>query len=126
MKQKYYRKNAWAVCTIMLKQAFNATQKDNESDVKIYGSNTSEHFLNWWLGKDYVSSQSIISAKSGKGVIGYTVRFDIPVSLIVCIVLCYLRIILMAGSTCGIYAHIFSKRNSGRLQKQHHLKRGLS
>lgn len=76
-------------CTIMLKQAFNATQKDNESDVKIYGSNTSEHFLNWWLGKDYVSSQSIISAKSGKGVIGYTVRFDIPVSLIVCIVLYY-------------------------------------
>lgn len=76
-------------CTIMLKQAFNATQKDNESDVKIYGSNTSEHFLNWWLGKDYVSSQNRISAKSGKGIIGYTVRFDIPVSLIVCIVLYY-------------------------------------
>lgn len=76
-------------CTLMLKQAFNATQKENESDVKIYGSNSSGYFLNWWLGKDYVSSQNIISAKSGKGVIGYTIRFDIPASLIVCIVLCY-------------------------------------
>lgn len=76
-------------CTIMLKQAFNATEEKDESDVKIYGSNFSGHFLNWWLGKDYASSQTILSAKSGKGVIGYTMRFDLPVCLIVCAVLCY-------------------------------------
>lgn len=79
-------------CTVMLKQAFNATEKKDESDVKIYGSNFSGHFLNWWLGKDYASSQTILSAKSGKGVIGYTVRFDIPVALIVCAVLCYCKL----------------------------------
>ena len=76
-------------CTIMLKQAFNATEEKDESDVKIYGSNFSGHFLNWWLGKDYATSQTILSAKSGKGVIGYTMRFDFPVCLIVSAVLCY-------------------------------------
>lgn len=99
--------------------------KDNESDVKIYGSNTSEHFLNWWLGKDYVSSQSIISAKSGKGVIGYTVRFDIPVSLIVCIVLCYYELYSWLAVPV-VYMLISLVKEFYRLQKQHHLKRGLS
>lgn len=64
-------------CTIMLKQALNATDEKLGADVKIYGSNYGENFLNWWLGKDYTSSEEIISARSGYGLLGYVLRFDL-------------------------------------------------
>lgn len=68
-------------CSIMLKQALFATDKKNECDVRIYGSNSAGSFLNWWLGKDYATSQPIASAQSGNGVLGYSLRFDIPLVL---------------------------------------------
>ena len=76
-------------CTIMLKQALNVTEKGNgDCDVKIYGSNSEEHFLCWWLGDGYASSSEIVSAKSGNGLLGYTMRYDLLISLSVVIVLC--------------------------------------
>ena len=76
-------------CTLNLKQAFNATDKKDESDVKIYGSNSFSHFLNWWLGKEYASSHEILSAHSGYGVLGYTIRTDIVVTIVAMAVLAY-------------------------------------
>lgn len=78
-------------CTIMVRQALNATDEKKGADVKIYGSSHDGNFLNWWLGKDYTSSPTVISARSGYGLFGYTIRFDILISLAVAIVLCYYR-----------------------------------
>lgn len=69
-------------CTIMLKQALNATDEKLGADVKIYGSNYGENFLNSWLGKDYTSSEEIISARSGYGLLGYVLRFDLLLVLL--------------------------------------------
>ncbi|MDE7026231.1 MAG: PH domain-containing protein, partial [Paramuribaculum sp.] len=74
-------------CTLMLKQALNATVDKGDSEVKIYGSNTSEHFLQWWLGEDYASSPTMASAKSGNGLLFHTIKFDLLISLVSTIVL---------------------------------------
>lgn len=76
-------------CTIMVRQALNATDEKKGADVKIYGSSYDGNFLSWWLGKDYTSSPTVISASSGYGLLGYTMRFDILISLAVAIVLCH-------------------------------------
>lgn len=76
-------------CTIMVRQALNATDEKKGADVKIYGSSYDGNFLSWWLGKDYTSSLTVISARSGYGLLGYTIRFDILISLAVAIVLCH-------------------------------------
>lgn len=76
-------------CTIMVRQALNATDEKKGADVKIYGSSHDGNFLSWWLGKDYTSSPTVISARSGYGLLGYTIRFDILISLAVAIVLCH-------------------------------------
>lgn len=76
-------------CTIMVRQALNATDEKKGADVKIYGSSHDGNFLSWWLGKDYTSSPTVISARSGYGLLGYTLRFDILISLAVAIVLCH-------------------------------------
>ena len=76
-------------CTIMVRQALNATDEKKGADVKIYGSSHDGNFLSWWLGKDYTSSPTVISASSGYGLLGYTIRFDILISLAVAIVLCH-------------------------------------
>lgn len=76
-------------CTIMVRQALNATDEKKGADVKIYGSSHDGNFLSWWLGKDYTSSLTVISARSGYGLLGYTIRFDILISLAVAIVLCH-------------------------------------
>lgn len=81
--------NLLGCCTIMVRQALNATNEKKGADVKIYGSSHDGNFLNWWLGKDYSSSPTVISARSGYGLLGYTIRFDILISLAVAIVLCY-------------------------------------
>lgn len=81
--------NLLGCCTIMVRQALNATDEKKGADVKIYGSSHDGNFLNWWLGKDYSSSPTVISARSGYGLLGYTIRFDILISLAVAIVLCY-------------------------------------
>lgn len=120
-------------CTLNLKQAFNATDKKDESDVKIYGSNSSGKFLDWWLGKDFASSEEIITAHSGKGVLGYTIRTDIVLTLVAILALCYFKqyiwltvpilymmISLMKG-VCAVYRSAITLKddyliiNNGRL-----------
>lgn len=74
-------------CTINLKQAFNATDKKNESDVKIYGSDSANDFLDWWLGKAHSASEEIISAHSGNGLLGFAIKWDIVITATAFIVL---------------------------------------
>ena len=76
-------------CTIMVRQALNATDEKRGADVKIYGSSHDRDFLNWWLGKDYISSPTVISARSGYGLFAYAIRFDILISFSAIITLCY-------------------------------------
>lgn len=83
----------WMKCsTINLKQAFNATDEKNESDVRIYGSNSANRFLDWWLGKDYAASKDVITAHSGKGVLGYTIKQDLMITLVTIAALIYLEL----------------------------------
>lgn len=105
----------WLGCnTLVLKQAFNATGKDNENNVKIYGSNVSCYFLDWWLGKDYASSAEVLLAQSGRGVAGYAVKNELLLVLAASAALCYLEwyewlvvsvvllLVLLAKGVCAI------------------------
>ncbi len=95
----------WLACsTVMLKQALNATDRNRGADVRIYGSDSATTFLDWWLGKDYASSQPIVSAQSGYGL------FSI------------LRLALAPGR---LYADIPDKRDFCRTSEFYHFKRGL-
>lgn len=76
-------------CSIIIKQAFNATDKKNGTEIKIYGSSHDGDLLNWWLGKDYTSSSTILSAQSGYGFLGYTIMLDVMIVFSIAIVLCY-------------------------------------
>lgn len=79
----------WLRCaTIGLRQALNATDEKNGRDVRIYGSDHASKFLDWWLGTDDNARQPIISARPGYGLLAYTIRFDLPVSLAAIVVLC--------------------------------------
>lgn len=85
----------WLHCgTISLRQALNATDEKNGRVVKIYGSDHAGKFLDWWLGTDENARQPVISARPGYGLLAYTIRFDLPVSLAAAAVLC----------VCGLYA----------------------
>lgn len=85
----------WLRCaTISLRQALNATDEKNGREVKIYGSGHAGKLLDWWLGTDENARQPVISARPGYGLLAYTIRFDLPVSLAAVAVLW----------VCGLYA----------------------
>ena len=72
----------WLRCaTIGLRQALNATDEKNGRVVKIYGSDHAGKLLDWWVGTDENARQPVISARPGYGLLAYTIRFDLPVSL---------------------------------------------
>lgn len=110
-------------CTLNLKQAFNATNKKDESDVKIYGSNSSKRFLDWWLGKDFALSKEIISAHSGKGLFGFTIKNDFLISIAALIVLGHFELYIwmtipilymlvsLAKGMCAVYHGSISLRD---------------
>lgn len=76
-------------CTVLLKQALFATDKEKGGNVNIYGCDHEEHFLRWWLGKDYSSSPDIISARSGYGLLGHSIKYELLIFFSVSLVLCY-------------------------------------
>lgn len=79
----------WLHCgTISLRQALNATDEQNGRDARIYGSDHASEFLDWWLGTDDNARQPVISARPGYGLLAYTIRFDLLVSLAAIVVLC--------------------------------------
>ena len=57
--------------TIILRQAYNATDEKRFNKIRIYGSSLGGQILGWWLNGgdsgDVVEDRHILSAKSGKG-----------------------------------------------------------
>lgn len=54
--------------TISLHQAVNATDKDKESDIRIYGTDLGSEMLAWWLGDNREKSDTpLLAAASGIG-----------------------------------------------------------
>lgn len=55
-------------CTLWLRQALNASAEKEEDNLRIYGADNSDFFLQWWLGQDYKNSMEMSSAVSGPAV----------------------------------------------------------
>lgn len=81
IKRNYFEKR-FGLSTIALKQALNSSADKDEDNLKIYGRNRSNFFLEWWLGKDYRAEEDIATAKSGKGVITRSLLPDLLISAI--------------------------------------------
>lgn len=58
----------FALATLMLQQAVNASAKNEDDKLKLYGADQSDFFLRWWLGENYSEADVLASAKSGRGV----------------------------------------------------------
>lgn len=70
--KRNFLERKFGLCTLMLKQALFATAQKEEDNMKLYGADSSEFFLKWWLGEDYSKSVDIITARSGRGVLIHT------------------------------------------------------
>lgn len=75
--------------TVILRQAFNATDEKKGADVKIYGSNLSEAFLCWWLNKDYQTSPAYTTSRSGWGVFSRSAVLHAWLSAVATVLLIY-------------------------------------
>lgn len=74
-------------CTVMLKQALNATADKEEDKLRIYGADSAKPFIRWWLGADYAQERTFATAKSGTGVLLRTSLPRIILSVIAATVL---------------------------------------
>ena len=110
IKRNYLEKH-FGLCTLALKQALNTSAQNEEDNLKIYGKDTSDFFLGWWLGHDYGLEADISSAKSGKGVVTYSLFPDLLISSVATALLLYFElygwiivpaIYLLAGIPKGI------------------------
>lgn len=88
VKQNFLEKR-FKLCTLMLKQALNASAMKEDDKLKLYGADSSEFYLEWWLGKNYKDSADIITAKSGKGVIMHSAFPWIVITSVITGILCY-------------------------------------
>lgn len=91
VKRNFLEKK-FGLCTLMLKQAFNATANKKDDNLRLYGKDSSAFFLTWWLGDDSTSSPIIEKAGSGKSVIIHTMIPDLIISLAASIVLWHLHL----------------------------------
>ena len=95
--------------TIRMIQAENATDEQKGTDVRIYGTDRSGTFLDWWLGKDYASSGTVLSAQSGYGMTVHVMRFDIPVILAAAAVLAYFGLYVWLAAPAAYLAFSLAK-----------------
>lgn len=75
----------------MLKQALFASALKEDDKLKLYGADSSDLYLKWWLGKDYMGATEIITAKSGKGVMMHSIIPWLVISSVTTGILCYYR-----------------------------------
>ncbi|MDE5997443.1 MAG: PH domain-containing protein, partial [Muribaculaceae bacterium] len=87
IKQNFLEKR-FKLSTLMLKQALNASVMKEDDKLKLYGADSSEFYLEWWLGKDYKTTAEIITAKSGRGAMVYAVIPWVSISLVIAALLC--------------------------------------
>lgn len=79
IKRNYFERR-FGLCTLALKQALNTGELKDEDNLKIYGRDSSDFFLSWWLGKDYGNEADEVTAKSGKGVFTHSLLPDLLLS----------------------------------------------
>lgn len=72
-------------CTLVLKQALNATAQKEEDNLKLYGSDSSSFFLKWWLGEGYANDKGLLSARSGKGLFFRVIFLRILLTIVISI-----------------------------------------
>lgn len=87
VKRNFFEKR-FGLGTLMLRQAFNATKDKEEDNLKLYGKDSSEFFLRWWLGEDYLSEQVIMTSKSGRGVLFHILVPASFVTILATLILC--------------------------------------
>lgn len=73
----------------MLRQALNASVMKEDDKLKLYGADSSNFYLDWWLGRDYKTTAEIITAKSGRGAMVYAIIPWVSISLVFAALLCY-------------------------------------
>ncbi|MDE7125546.1 MAG: PH domain-containing protein, partial [Muribaculaceae bacterium] len=116
VKRNYFEKR-FSLCTLALKQALNSSAQKDEDNLKIYGHDCSDFFLDWWLGQDYGSEADITTAKSGKGAVSHSLLPDILLSSVVAAILWHFGlygwiIIPAIYLTAGIPKGILTMRHS--------------
>ncbi|MDE5808512.1 MAG: PH domain-containing protein [Muribaculaceae bacterium] len=80
--------------TVTLCQALNASVAKEDDKIKLYGSDSSKFFLDWWIGKGYAEEPSLLSAQSGKGVFFRSIIIPFLLSAGISAALCYFNLYL--------------------------------
>ncbi len=86
IKRNFLEKK-FGFCTLMLRQARNVSAEKEDDNFRLYGSDSSNFFLKWWLGEDYDKLPDILSAKSGKGLLYRFVAIRLLVVVAVSVVI---------------------------------------
>lgn len=81
----------FGLATVMLRQALYASANKEDDNLKLYGRDTSDSFLKWWLGDDYAASPVIITSKSGRGVLTHYILKGLAISSVAAAVLGYFQ-----------------------------------
>ncbi len=124
--KRNFLERKFGLCTLMLKQALNVSAQKDDDNLKLYGFDSSDFFLKWWLGDDYRENQEILCAKSGRGVFVHSISFDFFVSVVVAIILinCELYIWLIATVlylAISVLKGIYAMRRSRIILKESYL-----
>lgn len=88
VKRNFFERR-FNLSTIKLCQALNATAREEDDNLKIYGADHSNLLLSWWLGKGYADAPDIITAKSGRGLYLHSVFPGVIISGAATLILCY-------------------------------------
>lgn len=90
VKRNFFEKR-FGLGTMMLRQALNATKDKEEDNLKLYGKDSSEFFLKWWLGEDYFSEHEILTSKSGRGVLTHILVPAAIITIAATLILCHFK-----------------------------------
>lgn len=74
-------------CTLMLRQALNASAEKEDDNMKLYGTDSSSFFLNWWIGEDYKNAIDLKTAQSGRGAFFHAIFMRILLAISISIIL---------------------------------------
>lgn len=116
IKRNFLEKR-FGFCTLMLRQALNASAQKEDDNMKLYGTDSTSFFLNWWLGEDCNATPVVIAAKSGKGVLIHSMMLSLLIIILLAIVFCcnqmYLCLIItLFGLPIAVWRGICTMRHS--------------
>lgn len=91
--KRNFLEHKFGFCTLMLRQALNASAKKEEDNLKLYGTDSSRFFLDWWLGEDYAEAEEIMSGRSGKGIVFHSMWPGLLLAVAVSVALIYYHLL---------------------------------